>query len=190
MFITFEGIDGSGKTTQINLLKNWFEKKGYDVLITSEPTNEEVGKILRKRLKEKTHGWVEALLFAADRALHCEKTINPNLNKIVICDRYVHSSLAYQSAEGVDKEWIKCLNKMFPEPDIIIYIDIKPETAMKRIKSRKKETEKYEQENFLRKVRENYLSMKGGKFKVINGEKTVEDVHKEIISLVTQQLFK
>ncbi|MBD3312419.1 dTMP kinase [archaeon] len=180
VLITFEGIDGAGKTTQSRLLKKWLESKGYQVLLTSEPTNNQVGRVLKKRMRMKTHNWVEAVLFAADRALHCEKVIIPNLKKIVICDRYIHSTLAYQTSMGLDKKWVKCLNKNAPEPDITIYLDVKPRTAMKRVRKRLKRTIKYEKLKLLKKVREEYLKMKGNKFKVINGEKSIEKVHEEI----------
>jgi dTMP kinase len=184
MLITFEGIDGSGKTIQIKLLKKWLEKQGHNVLVTSEPTKNKVGKVLRRMMQLRTHNWVEAILFAADRALHCEEVIIPNLDKIVICDRYTHSTLAYQTAMGLDKKWIKCLNQNAPRPDLTIYLDIKPSTSIKRIKKRAKRTIKYEKKRLLSKVREEYLKMKGNKFKVVDGEKGIQEVHEEVKKVI------
>lgn len=184
MFITFEGIDGSGKTTQTKLLKKWLESKGFKTILTEEPTHSAIGKELRKLMKRKAHDWVEAILFSADRALHCEQVIIPNLDKTVICDRYTHSTLAYQTSMGLDRKWVECLNKNAPEPDITIYLDVSPETAMKRINKRAKQTVKYEQLELLRKVRNEYLRMKSNKFKIINGEKTIQEVYEEVKAVI------
>jgi dTMP kinase len=184
MLITFEGIDGAGKTTQSRLLKKWLEAQGHKVILTEEPTNNAIGKVLKKRMRMQTHSWIEAVLFAADRALHCEEVIIPGLDKIVICDRYIHSTLAYQTAMGLSKQWVKCLNKNAPEPDITIYLDVRLETAIKRISKRAKRTIKYETLGLLRKVRKAYLSMKSKKFKVVNGEKSITEVHQKIRSIL------
>lgn len=185
MLITFEGIDGAGKTTQTRLLKKWFESKDHKVLLTYEPTNNKIGRALKKRMRISTHNWVEAILFAADRALHCEEVIIPSLKKaIVICDRYTHSTLAYQTAMGLDKAWIECLNKNVPEPDMTIFLDIRPEVAMSRISKRPKRTIKYEKLKLLNKVRANYLRMKSKKFKVVNSEKEIQVVHEEIKEII------
>lgn len=190
MLITFEGIDGSGKSTQSRLLKKWLESREFQVVMTSEPTNNRVGRVLKERMKQKTHNWVEAILFSADRALHCEEKIIPNLKKIVICDRYTHSTLAYQTSMGLEKKWVECLNKNAPEPDITIYLDVKPRTAMKRIRKRLKRTIKYEKIRLLKKVRKKYLEMKGNKFKVINAERKIEEVHEEIKNVIKGVLKK
>lgn len=188
MLITFEGIDGSGKSTQTKLLKKYLISKGKKVILTEEPTNGTIGKELQKLMKNKAHTWVEAILFSADRAVHAEKTIIPNLNKIVICDRYTHSTLAYQTSMGLDKKWIECLNTNAPKPDITIYLDVKPETAIKRINKRAKQTIKYEKLETLKKVRNEYLKMKSNTFKIINGEKTIKEVHEEIKMIINAVL--
>ncbi len=184
MLITFEGIDGSGKSTQTKLLKKWFEKKGYEVILTEEPTNNVIGKELKKHMSRNGLSWVEALLFAADRAIHCERIIIPNLDKVVICDRYVHSTIAYQTAIGLKKKWVSCLNENVPKPDLTFYLDIKPETALKRIKKRTSRLQKYETIKLLKKVRHNYLLMKSNKFKVINAEKSIDEIQKSIRCLL------
>jgi len=186
VLITFEGIDGSGKTTQTRLLKHWLESRGKQVILTEEPTNNEIGRALKKRMRTATHNWVEAILFSADRALHCEQVIIPNQDKIVICDRYTHSTLAYQTSMGLDKKWVECLNNNAPRPDLTIYLDVKPETAVKRINKRNKRTIKYEQLALLKKVRQEYLKMKNDKFIILNGEKSIQEVHEEITMIVNK----
>jgi len=182
MFITFEGIDGAGKTTHTRLLKKWLEAQGHKVMLTEEPTSNAIGRELKKLMRKNAHNWVEAILFAADRALHCQEVIIPNQDKIVICDRYTHSTLAYQTAMGLDNKWVACLNKNAPKPDLTIYLDIRPEVAIKRVNKRVKRTVKYEKIKLLKKVRNNYLAMKGKTFKIINSEKSIKEVHEEILS--------
>jgi len=185
MLITFEGIDGSGKTTQVKLLRDWLIKRGFRVLVTEEPTKGLIGKVLEKFMRDKeANKKVEALLFAADRAEHTDKVIKPNLDKIVICDRYTHSSIAYQTSIGLSRDWVKCLNKNNLEPDLTIYLDVKPEVALKRIGKRSLKTIKYEKLEMLSKVRIEYLRMKSKKFKAVNGEKSVKEVHEDIKRLL------
>lgn len=181
MLITFEGIDGSGKTTQVRLLRKWLLNQGQKVIVTEEPTKGKIGLLIEKYLKNPdADKYAEALLFAADRAEHTDKVIKPDLKKIVVCDRYTHSSIAYQSSAGLSRDWIKCLNKNNLEPDLTIYLDIKPETAIKRVKRRNLKTEKYEKLEMLKKVRTEYLRMKSKKFKVLDGEKSIKEIHEEI----------
>ncbi len=188
MFITFEGIDVSGKTTQVKLLKDWLNKKGCRVKVTEQPTkNMETSEVLREHMKNpNTEPYVDALLFAADRALHVERVILPALRKglTVICDRYIHSSIAYQTSMGLDRDWVISLNSLFPKPNLTIYLDISIETAKKRINERGKELDKFEMADFLKRVREEYLRLKSKRFIVIDGERSIEEVHKEIIGVV------
>lgn len=139
-FIVFEGIDGSGKTVQYRRLAKKL-KETYDVLLTSEPTRGmPVGNLIRQILygDEELAEEALALLFAADRVDHTEKKIRPALEegKIVISDRYVHSSLAYQSRgmkKELDLQWVKTINKFALQPDVVIFMDITPETGQKRL---------------------------------------------------------
>jgi len=188
MLITFEGIDGSGKSTQKRLLKKYLESLGKKVILTEEPTNNPIGREVKKLLKKDTYTWIEAILFAADRALHYEEEIKNNQHRIIICDRYKHSTYAYQSAMGLDKKWLECLNSKVPEPDLTIYLDVTPETAIKRIHNRGVKTIKYEELELLRKVRKNYLSYKSKTFKIINSEKSIDNVAKEIQVIIKSVL--
>lgn len=140
-FIVFEGIDGSGKTVQLERLKKNLEKENYLVVATKEPTvNLPIGRLIRKILYENVgvSKIALALLFAADRADHTDKKIKPALTEgaVVISDRYVYSSLAYQGKGmkiDLDLEWLKTINKYIIPPDIVIFLDITPEIGQKRL---------------------------------------------------------
>ena len=140
-FIVMEGIDGSGKSEQFQRLTKRLKKKGYKLATTREPTKRyPVGRLIEKVLRgeEQVSEEALALLFAADRADHTERKIKPALEDgaIVVSDRYVHSSLAYQS-RGMGKElnlnWIEMINKFALEPDAVIFLDISPEVGQNRL---------------------------------------------------------
>ena len=190
-FIVFEGIDGSGKSIHIKYLSQELKKKGYRIVITKEPSKGQVGNFLhsyvrqqQKRLLPKT----EVLLFTADRFEHVKKIIEPALKvgKIVISDRYYHSSLAYQGASGVTLEWIQELNQFAPKPDLCILLDILPDYSLYRT-NRKRTV--FEDVDFLRKVREIYrqYALKG-KLIQIDADKPRKAVQAEIFSLVQELL--
>lgn len=154
MYIVFEGIDGAGKSTQINLLKDWLEQNGFDVETVVEPTDSEVGKLIRKILQrpdattdriQKTLG----LLFAADRMLIMDK-LNDD-SKVILSDRSFISSLAYQEPA----EWIEQINKYAKEPNLVLLLDVDVKTSVNRCS---KEDE-FENEEFLSKVKANYLDL-------------------------------
>jgi dTMP kinase len=138
MFIVFEGIDGSGKSTQARLLTHRLTAGGLDVLLTREPSDGPEGRALRN-LAARGDPAEEARLFAADRRRHSVEVIQPCLRKglIVVCDRYVYSSLAYQGARGLPLEEIWSLNAPFiVQPDVAFLLDVPVETAMKRLAAR------------------------------------------------------
>lgn len=154
MYIVFEGIDGAGKSTQINLLKDWLEQNGFDVETVVEPTDSEVGKLIRKILQrpdattdriQKTLG----LLFAADRMLIMDK-LNDD-SKVILSDRSFISSLAYQEPA----EWIEQINKYAKEPDLVLLLEVDVKTSVNRCS---KEDE-FENEEFLSNVKANYLDL-------------------------------
>src|SRR4030042_2031697 len=127
IFIVIEGLDGSGKTTQIHLLAQKLSKN-YPVNLTAEPSRGKIGTFIRqcclyedRRLPTEA----EALLFAADRIEHLQNEIKPALDegKIVVCDRYTYSSLAYQERAGLSLDWIQTLNKYALKPDLALFID-------------------------------------------------------------------
>ena len=168
MFITFEGIEGSGKSTQIQLLKEFFEKKAQKTFFTKEPGSSEVGKKIRSILlnkENKISPQTEIFLIFADRVQHVREIIKPNLNegKIVISDRYYDSSIAYQGQrEGVDKTEIYELINMLdlPTPDITFLLDLPVDIGLKRAKNRAS-LDRFESEeiSFHEGVRQNYLDL-------------------------------
>ena len=158
LFITIEGIDGSGKTTLATNLVELLSRKGYPTIQTQEPTKGRIGRLLRTYLKEsKIPSGVDALLFAADRVEHWNNLIFPSLaqGKIVISDRHKLSSLAYQSTQGLDMDWILKINSLVPDPHLIIYLEIPIDIAIARI-NKKSNLEKFEVKAELEKVQRNY----------------------------------
>ena len=187
--IVIEGIDGAGKTTHARKLVRWLRKKGIRTRYTFEPTRGAIGRILEKMAsKRKVDVRVEALLFAADRIDHLNKIIRPLLEKgfIIISDRYVHSSIAYQSITVGDQGWVEELNKFAENPDLVILLDVDPETGLKRIKRKRARFERIE---ILKKVREKYLELAEREgFKVINANRGVEEVFEDVKSSVEKFL--
>lgn len=190
MFISFEGIDGSGKTTQAHLLYNHLQHKGKYV-ITTEPTQGEIGKFVRKEITKRTiNPMAIQLLFVADRSSHIEDFIKPKLDQgyTVITDRYLFSTIAYGAASGLDEEWLKAINSRFIKPDITFIFDIDPKIAMQRIESRAAKTATFENLKFLQTTREVYkrLAKEKGCY-VIDASKGVETIKDEILSIVEKQ---
>ena len=193
IFICVEGLDGCGKTTQTKLLVRRLRKKGYDVTYTAEPSRGEIGSFIKKYCLhglERVSSVVEALLFAADRFVHVEKEVIPALDegKLVVSDRYVYSSLAYQGAAGLDVKWIETINEHAMRPDLAIFIDVEPETVIQRLKPKKSVMEKLETQ---REVQEVYMKFveKGGLVR-INGNKSKGEVADDILRVVLRFLAK
>ena len=203
-FIVMEGIDGAGKSTQARLLAKWFEERGYEVVLTKEPTDTAFGKLIRRLVltggKEgiidgaRISHEAEALLFAADRAEHVAKLIRPSLEagKVVISDRYFYSSLAYQWARGLDLEWLIDLNRFAIRPDLVILLDLPVKESMKRINGRSIKSEFDRIAELQKKVRENYLKLaeRFPEIRIVNALASVEDIHNDIVALVEHELFK
>lgn len=191
MFICIEGIDGSGKTTQSRLLVKNLRKQGFDSVYTTEPSRGVVGRFIRKTIlhrEKRAPIVIEALLFAADRVEHVEREVKPALEKgkIVVCDRYFHSSLAYQGAAGLNWEWIKEINKWAIQPDLAIFIDVPPDIVIKRLNRKKSVMETTENQY---KVREAYLKLVEQKKLVpVDGNKPVKEVAKDILKIVLKHL--
>lgn len=160
MFIVLEGIDGSGTTTQAGLLQEYFQKKNIPVFLTAEPSESAIGKNIRKILEshEKISPLAFQFLFCADRAEHVESEILPALERgdVVITDRYYLSTIAYASLIG-KSEYFREVSKIFPEPDLTIFLDIAPKVALGRIDDRGEGKELFEKEEFLEKIRAAYL---------------------------------
>ena len=184
MFIVFEGIDGSGKSSVIQRLKEDLEASGEKVMVTAEPTQGIVGKFVAG-----TDGLspeAEALLFTADRAIHTDDVRRwMSEGYVVISDRYFGSTLAYQSAAGMDIGWLKAINsKVTITPDVTILMDIDPEVSLKRV-SERGEISRFEKLEYLRKVREAYLSIgKEFGFVRVDADRDRDTVADEVISIV------
>ena len=197
LFITFEGIDGCGKTTQIELLKEELEKKGYTVLLTREPGAKGLGEKFREILLNydgEVSPNCESFLFLADRAQHVDCVIKPALKKgiIVLCDRHTDSTVAYQGyGRQLDIEQIKKLNEIAVnglKPDLTIVFDIDIGTSMQRVGKTKDRMESAGSE-FFNRVRNGYLTIakeEPNRVKVINSADTIENIHKQVVGLVEQ----
>ena len=184
MFIVFEGIDGSGKSSVIARLKDHLESKGMKVMVTAEPTGGAIGKFVATT--DDLIPEAEALLFVADRALHTKDIMKwMDDGYVVLCDRYFASTLAYQSAAGMDPEWLKAINSNVTiRPDATILMDIDPEVSLKRVDARG-EKSRFEKLDYLRKVRDAYLSLaKEYNFTVVDADRDRDTVADEVISIV------
>ncbi|MEM1704324.1 MAG: dTMP kinase [Candidatus Hadarchaeales archaeon] len=189
--MVLEGIDGCGKSTQARMLAEWLRSEGYEVILTDEPTDGPIGRFIRKILNGeiRTSISAEVNLFAADRMWHLGNVILPALGdgKIVISERYVCSSIVYQTTRGASLKEILAANKFAPEPDLSILIDTPPEVSMRRMN---KKLDEFEKDLKLQKsVRLRYLQLaKNGKLKLVNGTLSADEVQNEIRKLVQPML--
>jgi dTMP kinase len=190
IFICVEGLDGCGKTTQAKLLVKKLKKR-HDGVYTAEPSRGQMGRFIKKHyLHADSRGSAvaEALLFAADRVEHLKSEVLPALEKgkIVVSDRYVFSSLAYQGAAGLDLKWIEEVNKHAVRPDLALFIDVDPRTVTGRLKRKKSVMEILETQL---KVREVYLKYaENGALLRIDGNKSKREVTREIWRVVNDFL--
>ncbi|MGD6933088.1 MAG: dTMP kinase [Candidatus Bathyarchaeia archaeon] len=178
VFICIEGLDGSGKSTQAKLLTKKLCKEGYNAVYTAEPSQGKIGKFIRKRLfeQERMPTTVEALLFAADRIEHVQNTVVPALKegKIVISDRYVYSSLAYQGSAGLSLDWIETINASAQKPDLSIYIDVAPEVVLERLRRKKSVMENLHTQRKVQEIYQKYIQK--GELQRVDGSKGKNEV--------------
>lgn len=192
VFICVEGLDGCGKTTQAKLLVRRL-RRSHDAVYTAEPTGGRIGMFIKKHClhsDKRSSGVIEALLFAADRVEHVENTVLPALKKgkIVVSDRYVYSSLAYQGATGLDLKWIEKINEHAVRPDLAIFIDVDPETVVQRLKPKKSVMENLETQ---RRVRQVYVKfIEKGELVGVDGNKPKREVAGDIAAVVQTFLKK
>ncbi len=195
LFITFEGADGCGKTTQIELLNKYLQEKGFKTLVTREPGAKGLGEKLREILLNydgEVSPNCESFLFLADRAQHVDCVIKPALKDgvIVLCDRHTDSTVAYQGyGRQLDIEQIKKLNEIAVnglKPDLTIVFDIDIETSMQRVGKTKDRMESAGMD-FFNRVRNGYLAIakdEPNRVKVINAADTIERIHEKVINEV------
>ena len=200
LFITFEGIDGCGKTTQINLLKNYLENNGYKVILTREPGAKGLGEKLREILLNydgEVSSNCESFLFLADRAQHIDTIIKPAIQNgvVVLCDRHTDSTVAYQGyGRSLDLDQIKHLNNIATsgiKPDITFILDIDIETSLTRIGKGRDRMENSGQK-FFERVRNGYIEIskqEPERVKLLNGKDTIDNLNKQIIDSVQKILM-
>ncbi|MDA1197423.1 MAG: dTMP kinase [Nanoarchaeota archaeon] len=202
LFIVIDGIDGSGKGEIIKHLQNdFFDKsKSNLVLTTREPTSSHFGKQIRKMLKESKNPNADndklLDLYTKDREWHLTNIIEPFLKQkeitpIVLSDRYYYSTIVYQHAQGIPLEVVIKVNKVFRKPDITFILDLPAKVALKRIKAARSSLEKFEQEEFLEKVRRLFKQLPyhlEDNIKIIDATKSIEEVYTSIKKEIEQLL--
>ncbi|WP_456392198.1 dTMP kinase [Persephonella sp.] len=201
VFITFEGIEGAGKSTQAKMLHRYMEERGISAILTREPGGTKTGSKIRQILLTPTDEvfppYAELFLYEADRNIHVHNVIKPNLEKgiNVISDRFIDSTLAYQGyARGLDIQFVKQLNLKASEgikPDITFLIDIPVEEGLKRIQSyRNKDRIEQEEIDFHIRLREGFLkiaSEEKDRIHVIDGTKSPEEVFSGILDILKKR---
>lgn len=197
LFITFEGIDGCGKTTQIKLLKEYLENKGYNVLVTREPGAIGLGEKLREILLNydgEVSSNCESFLFLADRAQHIDTIIKPAIDNgtIVLCDRHTDSTVAYQGyGRELNLKQIHYLNNIATnniKPDITFILDIDVETSLERIGKNRDRMESAGID-FFNRVRNGYIEIskqEPNRAKLINGKNSIEEIKNQIIEMLNE----
>lgn len=200
MFITFEGIEGSGKSSLIAQLKKYFKSSKLEAFFSKEPGGTDLGKEIRKILLNPKYSFdptSELLLLLADRAEHVQKIIRPNLqkNKLIFCDRYLDSTLAYQgSGRNLDKKIIKEMFKAldFPIPDLTILLDVPVQIGLSRARKRNK-LDRFEKEdlNFHENVRRSYLDLaKNDSARIVLFDSSIseEELFKKAVNLIKSRI--
>ena len=205
MFITLEGPEGSGKTTQAYLLAEYLKEKGVDLVLSREPGGTSIGDKIRDILHDPANTemfpWAEVLLYSASRAQLVAQTIRPSLEagKVVVCDRYADSTMAYQGyGRGLDLKALRELTQLATgglTPDLTLYIDIQPELGLERRLSGGDEWNRLDQEtlDFHRRVRSGYLeliAMAPERWVTVDGSPSIDEVHRAVRSVVDKRMVR
>ncbi|MGP8154122.1 MAG: dTMP kinase [Smithella sp.] len=204
--ITFEGVEGSGKSTQIKLVADYFVKKNVPLLVTQEPSGTDIGRKIGGILFNSEHYYMcaesEMFLFCAARAQHVREKILPALeqNKVVLCDRFSDATYAYQGAgRGLDYEFIKLINDysaMFLKPDLTLLFDLPVEVGLQRAMDRNNRLkepssiDRFERENidFHQRIREGYLNILRNdpkRFRLIDANRDVNKIQEEVCQYIS-----
>jgi len=203
-FITIEGGEGAGKTTILALIKDFLDSKGYQVIITREPGGIDISEQIRGLILDKKNtgmdGRTEALLYAAARRQHLVEKVLPALHagKVVLCDRFIDSSLAYQGyARGIGIDEVFSINRFAINecmPDLTLYFDVQPEIGMARInENRDREINRLDLEglHFHHKVREGYLALVKkfpDRISMVNANQSIDEVFMEVQKILEIKL--
>lgn len=188
LFIVIEGIDGTGKSTQAQMLKQALEQAGKTVTLDHEPSDGPYGKILRDSATTGRLSPQEELdLFHKDRKHHVDELILPALNRseTVILDRYYFSTMAYQGQRGFNQQDIRNTNLSFaPNPDILFILDLDVDLARERIGVRGDTTNEFEKREALQYCRDTFLSVSGESFAhVIDSSLSIDEIHKQMVEI-------
>ncbi|WP_171235596.1 dTMP kinase [Ruegeria sp. HKCCA6837] len=198
LFLTFEGIDGSGKSTQARMLADRLRAQGHEVVLTREPGGspgaEEIRRLVLEGDPDRWSAETELLLFTAARRDHLERTIEPALaeGKVVICDRFADSTRMYQGlSRGNLRSLVDQLHNLMigREPDMTLLIDMDPETGLSRAKGRQGTEERFEDfgPDLQKKMRAGFLALAdefSGRFRVVNGNRDMDSVAQDVTDIV------
>ena len=200
MFIIFEGLDGSGTTTQVQRIAERLRQQSVQCVTTFEPSEGPVGVMIRQALRRRLtlpngepldHRSL-ALLFAADRIDHLRAIVEPALeqNKVVISDRYVHSSLAYQGAT-LDPRWVDAINAQARTADLVIWLDVPVEECVRRMNKRGDAQELFEAAETLAQVQQRYvhaMTLRPETIVRVDGTGTPSDVEQRVVQVLRERL--
>jgi len=194
MLVAFEGIDGTGKSTQLQSLADFLTDQGFPVITTYEPTDSRYGRRIRALYQDRSSCTPEEelSLFLEDRRLHVHELIKPELaaGKIILTDRYYYSTAAYQGAAGMDTDEIFARNSFAPVPDLVLLLTMDPEISIARIREgRGEELNDFEQLGQLRKVADHFAAFEDSCIARIDAARTQEQVQEEIRKAVQDRLF-
>jgi dTMP kinase len=194
LLIVFEGIDGTGKSTQLTMLADYLWQRGYPVVTTREPTDGPYGQKIREIYTNRENYSIdqELELFLKDRQQHVDELITPALDRgeIVLCDRYFLSTVAYQGARGCAVEQLLERNDFAPDPDIVLLLEVPVETSLQRITAGRGEAPNdFEQKENLSRVAEIFASIDRPYIKKIDATKTTGEVHSQVALCIDPLLF-
>lgn len=195
ILIVFEGIDGSGKSTQIQILRNILENKGLDVVVFREPSQGPWGQKIKEKVAfpDSLSPEEELELFVNDRKDNVQKNLRPALakNRIVLLDRYYFSTMAYQGAKGLDVEKIRLLNEKFAiRPDLVFILDVDAGRALQRIQDRKNKDLLFERLDYLVEVRKIFKSFLGENIFHIDSDNIPDEISDQVASIVLKYIDK
>ncbi len=194
MLVAFEGIDGTGKSTQLQALADFLKGQGFSVITTYEPTDSKYGRRIRALYRDRSSCTLEEELnlFLEDRRLHVDELLEPELaaGKIILTDRYYYSTAAYQGAAGMDTDEIFARNSFAPVPDLVLLLTMNPEISIARIcEGRGEELNDFEQLDQLRKVADHFAAFEDSCIARIDAAQPPEQVQEEIRKTVQERLF-